>query len=811
MPNIVETVFTSKDMGVVDTIEKINSKLPEIARAAQASGGPVDVLEAKLRRLAAVADLYGKNISQAKFDELRSKGIPAVDELTQKILKAADAQRRLTQETKATTDQQRQLDDAVNRIRAKEARDRLIGATSSYAPERAPQFGNPETAARTALKRLATGYDEATVSAQKFHGVTLIGSQILRQFGVEGARGIEVVGRQLILLAEEGKSVKEIFEVLNSSKLLGFTALAAGALGTIQVVKSIVNDIRETAEFTLRITEQANRVNFIGRQGGQSQVDSDLKKLEQAKKDFLFFIGQNNLQRAEEILRTQVGAGGGEEEIQRARAKADALYNRRGNFGGSLAATVLTGGLALFSESTRRGISGEGASNEEIRQAYAEVAKLQGDFHSPELLDQKLKEVAKTYSDFQLSLYKSGDRTNIFDTTRESLRTLAAETGHTKDLDDFIAKLVQAGQEGKLGFDSVTQAVRVFKDGLESAHEAQQRVTKLNETLNKEFARENQRLDKEEQQRHYKEQGQIAVDTLRVALSDNPFDKFYNQAKVASEQFHEQNRKAAAEDLRDGLALIEQQKQLNIFREKLSSYGRLSDTLADRDRLGIVGGSSRRDEIGREQSDYLNRRFDNELETRRLLGQGIDETEALWRRVQTIQTNLSGRYQAEAIEQATRGLSVSQLNAAGVLNARIGALQQVGQFQDEDYYRQQRIRQIEDESRQRQVEIATAAFNSASSPEQRRLAVDAVLSALRDSGNLTTDQVDVKARFLDQSIAIQTEVLKRQQEREDARAKTDKELSEGILSLNQLLRKDGLIRVIVENADSRIDRLPDNS
>lgn len=701
MPNIVETVFSSRDTGVVETVEKINNKLPEIARTAAAAGAGIDTLELKLRRLAAIASNHNVEISKADYAALRSKGIPAIDAAIEKIQKATDAQRAQTRETERTAEANRKVEQAVARIRAQEARTAQIASQSSPTT-RVGQFGAPDAAAASALERTTQGFGKATEGAQKLQR----GAAELRQtlFSLSGVPYPE--------------AANQLSKLLGGS-LTGTLAIAGiAAIGAVAV--SVSQQVREQAETDLKkIQSLANQ----GLTGGLERRNTELERLQQIAQAAreARVVGGNPAA----LISSQLAQEVPENEIKKSAREIARVFT-----------------AAIASEDIAKGFFGD---------------------------PQKL--IVGIKSQYELEL-----RINAILQQRKTIEDALGIT-RKKQLD--LARESRKVEENLV--DHINSVFGAYQKESQEAEKARKAT--------------------EEQQRHAQAQAEISVASLRAQLSDNPYEKFYLQASTAVEQFREQNRQASEETLDQGEKLIKQLERINVLRERLSRAGQLSETIADIDRLSALGGRSRQQQIGQERTGFLNAQFDNQLEVARLLGRNISDSEAVWRRVQTIQETLTGRTAAEAIEAATRGLTPQQLDQAGLRNARIGALEDVGRFQREDFQRQQRIRQIEDQSRERQIAAAETALRSAQSPEQRRLAIEAGLSATKDIGNLTVPQIESRARLLEQSLSIQLDVERARQARELNLLNAQKENTLALVQVgNRLAAVEGALGNFKEGA-----------
>lgn len=732
MGNLVETTFSSKDTGVVDTIDKINSKLPEIVRNSQSAGSGIDLLELKLRRLSAIAANHNIEISKTDYSALRTKGIAAIEEATEKIQKASEAQRTLTKETERTAEANGKVDAAVARIRAQEKRTAQI-ATESSLTNRAPQFAAPEVAASTALERTSQGFNKAADGANRLK------------------KGASELSQSLISLSgvPYPEAANQLSKLLSGS-LAGTVAIAAvAAIGAAVISK--INDIEEA---TKKAVENIRAAANFGIGGGFSQRKKDIEELRDVLRELeeRRALGDTNPEAAinERLQKiVKVAPGFRENDL------INALFGE----------TIKSGAVTNETE-LRIALEKSEKITDEFREKQR--AKLKGQQESLDLRKERVSSAdVKGLAEIEKEQKQIKDLQSRYDIENLNLsKTISTE--RNKDFQDFVDKQRQ-------GSEKVAQA-----DG--KANEAALR----------------------------------SIRALRNEFQNDPFASFYDKAEDRLLDFQIQSKGLGDKIVSQFAEVNNRILALDIFKTKLSLSSQLSDTLVDQDTLAVLGGRGRQQQIGQEKTGFINNQFDNQLEIGRLQGRNIDDAEALWRRIQVIQENLSGRTASEAIEAATRGLTVDQLDQAGVRNARIGALSDIGQFQQEDFRRQQRIRQIEDESRERQIAIAEKALRTAESPEQRRLAIDFGLNATKDVGNLTTAQVESRARLLDQSLAIQQDVFKQQAERENARLATDNrqaaatETLVGILK--ELLNKQSLVQITVDpQLNSRIDSLPDNN
>jgi hypothetical protein len=352
------------------------------------------------------------------------------------------------------------------------------------------------------MGKLKTQTDQAAFSMNKLQGVSLLTTSLLTRLGVPAAESISVLSNQFL---EANLTLDRLLQ----SKTLGFAALTASVIASAQIIKGIVDDIRAGAELTLRTQQRAAAITFVGRQGGQSQVEQDLRKLEQAKKDIQFFLDRGDVRRATEISRTEFGGGVSEQELQRLQVKLEETIRKQR----SAVGRFFLGGT----------------SEDDVRAAAEEFTKALGGQSGPNILDQKLQEARRTFSEMQLDLEGRGDETNVFSRTFDSLRALARETGKLNELRAFVDSLRNAAKQGALGFDELTNATRDFRRGLEAVEDQQKRLSVLNERLNEQFSQANKLLDAQSKFRQ-------ELASLNRAGADDPVERLRAADRAKREQ-----------------------------------------------------------------------------------------------------------------------------------------------------------------------------------------------------------------------------------------------------------------------------------
>jgi hypothetical protein len=647
MPNIVETVFSSKDTGIVETIDKINTKLPEIVRSSQAAGAGIDTLELKMRRLAAIASNHNVEISKADYAALRSKGIPAIDAAIEKIQRATDAQRAQTRETERTAEANRKVEQAASRIRAQEARTAQIARESSPAT-RSTQFAAPEVAAASAYERTAQGFDKATQGAQRLN------------------RGASELRQSLISLSgvPYPEAANQLSKLLSGS-LAGTVAITAiAAIGA--AVVSQINSIEEATEKAVKnIREAAN----FGVSGGFDQRRKDLEELRDVLRELeeRRALGDTNPEaaineRLQKIVKVEPGF------------RKNDLIN------------------AIFGETIRTGAA---ASETELRIAIEKQEKIINDFSD------KQREKLRTQQDFL-----DARRANINPRDTKGLIDIEREQKRIKDL------------QGRYGIDDLNPSKAAidarekdFEDFVNKHAQGSDKIFQVDAKVNEAAIR--------------------AIRSLRDEYDNNPYVSLFDRANQRLQDFQQQFKGLGQEIVSQFAKVNDQVLALEIFKLKLNQATQISDTLTERAKLEAgLGGQALRDAQTRNQADRA--AILKEIEDKRGAG------------------TLTG---------AQQDALLAKLNNVGTQ----GPLQRVQQ-----------------ESVDRQIAIANSALASAQTAEQKRLAIESGLGATRDIGNLTASQVDARAKFLDQSLAIQQDALREQREREDRLANSQERFASAL-------------------------------
>ncbi len=252
MPNEVRVSFLPEDKGLGNQVEKVNRLLYDIGQLAEQSGQKVDL---KLAKQLQNLDESGLKRVAAGYREINRDA----EQLRQTLDKMQNL--RAPQVIAPRTSPVAGIDDPFN-VRP----DR---STSQVLSDRAV-LARFNEAARRDIDGIAASTDKATAAQQRFHGASIVGTSILRSFGVEGSRALEVVGNQVLNL---GVKLEDIF----SNKLIRFTLAAAAGLAFKELADSVAEVNKQVAEFN---TQSAQ----FGSRGGLETRASELQRLVQIQK-----------------------------------------------------------------------------------------------------------------------------------------------------------------------------------------------------------------------------------------------------------------------------------------------------------------------------------------------------------------------------------------------------------------------------------------------------------------------------------------------------------------------------------------------
>lgn len=233
--------------------------------------------------------------------------------------------------------------------------------------------------------------DEATVSGKKLEGVSLLVTAAFTKLGIPGAEAISVLSRQFL---EQGLTIKGLFE----SPTFRLGVSVAGAIAFGSALTHVLGTARQTAFELENIQRLSSFRTSVGQGGGSSQLEQDLRRLEQAKKDIEFFLGAGgtNTGRVSDILRETLGGGAGRDQITRLQSEIEFVQRQRQG---------LTGKLA--------GLIGFGPSSDDLKQLQLQLRQARGGIVAPEELIQRSREAAAEFNKIELFRRANG-QDNVF-------------------------------------------------------------------------------------------------------------------------------------------------------------------------------------------------------------------------------------------------------------------------------------------------------------------------------------------------------------------------------------------------------------
>lgn len=593
--------------------------------------------------------------------------------------------------------------------------------------------------------------DKAAANGRVFSGTTYVGTQLLRSFGVEGSRAIEVVGRQFLDL---GLTLED----LAKSKLFLATLGVAAGIAVGEITEAITGGIRRVSEFQRTAQENFVRVTRTGLTGTVAEVESDLKRLEEFQKSAQFFEARGDASRADALRRRAISGRGSEEEI----AKAQVEFERSGGRNVGFFA-------GLFSLGQK--------AQEDVAQKFAALTRLQGGETSPEQLAKRIQDASKVALDFERSLIGTGKK-NIFDEADDSLKRLLQTSNRevrsllraqdlsdvnkkslagfdpgqqSKELTDFITSLsqkqgvtervVQAfSQNGQSGFrfadkvverfltpSEIKERIELYQKGLEKNKEFLGSLKQLEQDINSEFGAENKLRDSIEQARK-------SIESLKIQAEDDPLTKLITQAEERTREFLQRIKDFPRElqgELRSAFQASNSKLELrDLFNLELGQGTRDQKLLGDIARLQAGVGTNT---AGITEEDRQRLAF-GRLQDARILGdRGA---------TRVAQAALISK-QAELEEQIRQARSGRQFGRAAELENQLGALgrETVGS-------------NLERQLRESELTALRDRLNQTTSLPQQVFILDKILEATSKVGDLSEEQRDFRLKALQQRLSI---------------------------------------------------------
>lgn len=162
--------------------------------------------------------------------------------------------------------------------------------------------------------------------------------------------------------------------------------------------------------------------------------------------------------------------------------------------------------------------------------------------------------------------------------------------------------------------------------------------------------------------------------------------------------------------------------------------------------------------------------------------------------------SLTGLNLAQAIQEATSGLSLEQLRGSGLDVQRRGALLDVQQAQRDQFNLESAREAALKEATARNLATAQSFLGRAGSDFQRQAALDAIISATSDTRLLNPEQIEARSKAMDEQIAL----IASTKEQELA---LTQDLIASTNALNETMKSSFLIQIEAPES-ATVDRLP---
>lgn len=615
----------------------------------------------------------------------------------------------------------------------------------------------------TEYDKIAKSIGSAANQGRVFSGTTYVGTQLLRTFGVEGSRALEVVGRQFLDL---GLTFKDLL----ASGIFRATAVFAGFIAVGEITQNITGKIRALNEQLLLTQRIAAQRNNIGLGLDPSQIDADLQKLEKLRKDVLFLRSTGKSTQAERLEGETLGGRSSQSEINNLRiALSEAKRQSFTLFDlvkKAVEASILQPGLF------------DTEFDKNVRAAQDRLTKALGGQLGP--LEVQSREAAAriNFNLQELFKFRTGGGPNIFDEARKSLAELARSTGSQANVSAFISDLVKQAEDGTLGFNEYTKSLSRFTEQLQRTAAIQQEVTSIRATsrsideqrknidnlrevingirggvdtgggneLVDRTLRSLTRLDlsrndifRPDVDRGIKQveafnEAQRDILTLRSELANNPLERLIAQADKRTSEFLNKV-KSLPDEMRVRLTsafsqLNTETRNLEVFKFDTTLRGTIQGLTGDLARLEARVGSN----VAGIAEDDRRRQALGQLLDARSLG----DTGAL----RVAQAALISR-QAGLEEQIRQARSGRQFGRAAELETQLGALgrEAVGAS-------------IERQLRESELTALRDRLGQANGLQQQVFILDRILEATSKVGDLNEEQRDFRLRALQQRLSI---------------------------------------------------------
>ncbi len=720
VPDVFSTPQVQKVIETQNAVRKafsddLNTRIKTQQSLVEALGNKYKDASVKVQELADKHQFLGKIASTNKLDAPFIAAKKEADSYKSALDKAAKSLRDLNE-------QQDRFNKGIGKVQGQSA---LAGGFSQ--PFTTKDQGSESLLGR--FDRAAKAVSDTRKQTQglegdmkKLQGASLLTTSILTKLHIPGAEAISVIFRQF---AEEGLTLKKLLD----SPTFTFGIITAGVIGLAAAMRQGLGVLDEYANTLLRIEESAARVTLVGQRGGESQITSDLRTLEQAKKDFEFFIKRGDQDRAQSILRQAIGGGADEEEFRRANNELEKLFNerkklRKNIFDDGLVTIAPPLGIVNLIGKAYTDIFSD--IDEKIKAGQERVQKALGGQQSPELFNAKLKENTQIFNDFQQQSVNEGRKDNIFEQARESLRGLAEQAGRGQDLNTLIDRLLSLSRSGSLLPSDAETQINNFKKSLEGVVETERRAKEVFQDVLKQTREINHVWAEQDKLRK-------SLQSLDKRVETNPLIKQIKDAKDEFKEFQLNIRKFGD----DGVNQIGRVKEAlgelvasEVFKFDLS------------ERLGV---NKLKTEIDKLTSFNL---FPN---TRQI--QDEDRDRLIIARIR--EAREKGDFEAERLAKADFVGRATGFDVRQQVSRERGEFVKEAEIQNERlaFDRAERVRFFSRNALDEEFGILENRLKIAKTPDEQRLVLDRILEASSNISELTSSQRDFRIRALQQRLS----------------------------------------------------------
>lgn len=306
------------------------------------------------------------------------------------------------------------------------------------------------------------------------------------------------------------------------------------------------------------------------------------------------------------------------------------------------------------------------------------------------------------------------------------------------------------------------------KETLDNIKKEAELSAENNKLLDAEIAKE---VKLAEEKRKANREANDAISDLRAKLQDNPLLKFFDDATKRQREFFEKFPDATQKMVQDFTRASQQILSLDIFKARFAFGSDVINLQSELAKLKAgLGGSALRDQSAERQADIAKARADEEAARQEIVAKRLDGT-------------LTNQEQDELLAKIRAALSVQILAP------------------------QNPLADIEAKARDSQIQLAQDFFNKAKTAQEKQFGLEQILSATADISKLTPQQIDIRAKALEQGILSDQNRLQQAFEKQQALEKNTEALRAVEASLDALAKESVLVKVVSETEDAKVTSL----